>query len=219
MKCPSCSSWISETSAHCPRCGVLLPTAAGSRLSQFLSEHAPAPLGLRAMALLIDLLFAALIALPCVGLIMLVAWAAGGSLFNLPFGLAAVAFVAFPMPPLVYFFCRDGLDGGAGWGKRICGLRVIVVSTGSPCTLWKAFVRTGALLCFAFALPSLPAMLADPLRRRFGEAATGTAVVLAQSPRGAPEVNARTCLPEPLSTRARQQRDELDDLRRLRNGR
>ncbi|MFH0752202.1 MAG: RDD family protein [archaeon] len=46
------------------------------------------------------------------------------------------------IPGVVYYFIKDGLEGGQSWGNRIMGLKVVNLETGKPCTKYQSILRS-----------------------------------------------------------------------------
>lgn len=124
-------------------------------------------------------------------------------LFPLPF--VAAFFWPWAIVPLVYDLFAD--SRGASVGKRLLGLRTVIVSPdarkhGQPCTLGRSLLRNGTytlarlcylvpvLLPFGLAYDLGECLLAafSPAGRRLGDLIAGTQVIAAEST-GRREVN------------------------------
>lgn len=78
----------------------------------------------------------------------------------------------------VVSFFRDALFGGAGPGKRVAGLRVVLTADGvTPVTYGKAFLRNLSLMIPFFNLVDISVPYRDPLGRRYGDRWAGTRVI------------------------------------------
>jgi len=191
MRCPRCSTEAPHHATHCARCGQLLvpPVAPPPLPYQPPSEQPqdwPAPLGERIAALLLDGLFSFLLAVPGFVFFFVVAFSCFPS-SDEGQDVAPESFVAFfglyllmLLPSMLYSFCRDGLKGGASWGKRICGLRVVHLDTGLPCTFGRSFLRR--VLHFVDVMGIITIIEAVMVltrddRRRLGDLIAGTMVV------------------------------------------
>jgi uncharacterized RDD family membrane protein YckC len=78
----------------------------------------------------------------------------------------------------VWFIFRDVLQGGAGPGKRLLGLRVVSQRDGaSPLGYGQAILRWLSLAIPFFNLVDLSVPFRDPLLRRYGDRWAGTRVI------------------------------------------
>jgi len=107
-----------------------------------------------------------------------------GAIFGFNFAEGLILLVIFVIYNL-YFVILESTRGGATWGKRAIGLRV-VQTTGAPATPWQAFVRN--LLRIVDLLPpiwgplftglaGLTTVCATRRFQRLGDLAAGTVVV------------------------------------------
>jgi uncharacterized RDD family membrane protein YckC len=83
---------------------------------------------------------------------------------------------------LVYWLVKDGLGERASLGKALCGLRVVRVLDGAPCTPGGSALR--ALVAWLLGLLPLAGALVEPIAvlvardaRRLGDRAAGTRVI------------------------------------------
>jgi uncharacterized RDD family membrane protein YckC len=159
-----------------------LPTPAG--VPAATPAYEPGGLLSRFLAMVIDGLIAGALVVPAFLL-----W-----LTNLYDGSASDAF--FPLMLLgglaavVYSFIKDGLAGGASFGKRATGLMVVHLATARPCTMGQSAMRT-LVMALLNLVPYVgwlvePIMvLVNPDRRRLGDRAAGTQVITAADYAGA----------------------------------
>ncbi len=84
--------------------------------------------------------------------------------------------------PIGYTFFKDGLSGGASWGKKAAGIMVVSLDANLPCTQGKSFLR-GLIMGLLGIIPIVgwliePIMvLADQNGRRLGDKAANTQVI------------------------------------------
>lgn len=75
---------------------------------------------------------------------------------------------------------KDGMAGGASFGKRQFGLMVVNVKTNTPCTMRESFLRQAgsSALFFQIIDPFIAGMTSKGLT--VGDVAAGTQVILAK---------------------------------------
>jgi uncharacterized RDD family membrane protein YckC len=191
MRCPRCGTEALPHATHCTRCGQpLIPPVAPPPFpyqpQPEQPEDWPAPHGARIAALLADGLFSFLLAIPGFVLIFAVVLSLFSSFEEGQEGAPESLVVLFGLyflavlPSVLYLFCRDGLKGGASWGKRLCGLKVVHLETGLPCTFGRSFLRYMLQLVNLWGIITLievVMVLTREDRRRLGDLIAGTMVV------------------------------------------
>jgi uncharacterized RDD family membrane protein YckC len=115
------------------------------------SAYAPAELGKRFLAALIDGIIGAVL----------------GSLGALP--------------GIIYLLIKDGLFDGRSVGKKVMGLRVVNVVTGQPCDFKASAIRhvVSIVPCVnaIYGIVEIVMVLTKPDRRRFGDKWADTMVI------------------------------------------
>ncbi len=93
---------------------------------------------------------------------------------------------------VAYELLSDGLPGGRSVGKRLMGLRAVIVTTGKPCNVARSLLRnagwTATRLCFAslwlaplaltYSLIEVLLVLFSPSGQRLGDWLAGTQVTV-----------------------------------------
>ena len=195
--CPSCATAVDTGMRACPQCGTTLPAVAGARTATGAPPASPAyaaprgwtpaltrsypkaSFGSRFLAALIDSLLTVVAVAPG-ALIMALGSASGRTS-----GLAIVGILlmaAGGLWALWYSFTKDGMEGGAGYGKRRLGLMVVHVDENRPCTNGESAIRAlvwgvVSLVPFIGWLIEPLAALTDDRGRRLGDKAAGTQVI------------------------------------------
>ncbi len=106
-----------------------------------------APFVRRLLAATIDAVLIAIVAIPGALMVMQGWFSEPAHSLGLSAGGSGLLLIA-----LAYALTKDGWPGGAGIGKRILGLRVIVADTGVPCTVARAIAR-GAVTVVLSSMP------------------------------------------------------------------
>jgi uncharacterized RDD family membrane protein YckC len=74
----------------------------------------------------------------------------------------------------LYTLLADGLEGGQSWGKRMVGIRVVSMQTGTPCSFGQSFIRNLLLMILG---PIDWIFIFGDRRQRLGDKLAGTIVV------------------------------------------
>jgi uncharacterized RDD family membrane protein YckC len=201
MRCSKCGNDAVQGDTYCRHCGQLLVPPVSSPFYPYpfypqRPEYPPAPYGGRIGALLIDGLISLLLAVPGFALLIGLVLSqeprhaqgpdAAADMMLGAMGLYALAV----LPSMAYTFCKDGLTGGASWGKRICSLRVVHLGTGQPCTVGRSCLRQILYLVNVYGIVTLIEIimvLSRPDRRRLGDQIAGTMVIPADTEAFAPQ--------------------------------
>ena len=203
MYCSNCGQEIYQNETQCRHCGrvtappVAPPPQAYAHYPQ-QPQYPLAPHGARIGAYLLDGLFASLFAIPAIVILVVVVMSAmrdgpefepnRAEIQTMLVGMNLVFLVAL-LPSLYYSFCKDGFKGGASWGKRICGLRVVHLETAQPCTKGRSVLRQilNFVNCYGvFTLVDIIMVFANSQHRRLGDLIAGTMVIPADVPTATP---------------------------------
>ena len=188
MHCANCGAEITQADAYCRRCGRprIPPVAAPPVVFQQHQRYPLAPYWSRLGAVLLDGVFAALLAIPGIVLLAAVMLSVEEPVHDEPAAGPLVLFMIVLLAPSMYYsYCKDGFKGGASWGKNICGLRVVHLETGQPCTKGRSFLRHILYLLNLYGIVTLVEIVmvyANPERRRLGDMIAGTMVIAADAP-------------------------------------
>jgi uncharacterized RDD family membrane protein YckC len=162
-----------------------VPPVAFQQYQQY-RQYALAPYWARLGALLLDGVFAMLLAIPAIIVVVAIIVSMQDARDeDAAIGLAIVGYLVALIPSMYYSFCKDGFKGGASWGKRLCGLRVVHLETGQPCTKGRSFLRQVLYFVNFYGIVSLIEIImvyANPQRRRLGDMIAGTMVTAAGMP-------------------------------------
>jgi uncharacterized RDD family membrane protein YckC len=74
----------------------------------------------------------------------------------------------------LYTLLADGLEGGQSWGKRMVGIRVVSMQTGTACSFGQSFIRNLLLMILG---PIDWIFIFGDRRQRLGDKLAGTIVV------------------------------------------
>lgn len=164
--------------------------------------YAPAPLGKRFLAFVVDGMIGGLVLFTLVGLLMAyfisamlflqwpllqaIAENTTETTFNLYILATFLSFIWFAY----YGLLRDSFKNGQSWGKRLLGLRVIELEGNRPCSRGSSFTRNFLGLALAFVAVFLPligwtlffvepyAVISSKQGQRFGDRWARTQVVV-----------------------------------------
>lgn len=207
MQCPGCGQEVRSDETVCPRCGkAVAPPQAPPPFPYHLypfpgpalqrQGYPTGPLGARIGAFFLDGVFSFLFAIPGLVLFFAILSSHMPSGHDDPDAFSDAFLIILPLyfvavlPSMVYGFCKDGLKGGASWGKRICGLRVVHLDTGRPCTFGRSCLRQILYLVNVYGIISIIEIimvLSREDRRRLGDQIAGTMVIPADVDAFAPQ--------------------------------
>ena len=197
MNCPYCGAEMRDIDTNCRQCGRAVVPPVVPPLPVFPQYQQPqypvAPYGARFGAWLLDAVFAGLLAIPGVVIFFIIFWSTFRGLENgsgespeaFPyfFGTFLIVYFLALIPSIYYSFCKDGFKGGASWGKRICGLRVVHLDTNQRCTKGRSLLRQVIYLLNVYGVLTLVDIImvfANSRRRRLGDYVAGTMVIPAE---------------------------------------
>ncbi len=192
IQCVDCGRGISDTAPSCPGCGrpnqgglqyAIAQSYAAELIVNDRPQYTKAPIWPRVVAAIVDSVIGYGIGL--LGVMLLVGGLDAGS------GGAKTLGAALLVWSLWYGFAKDGLGGGAGFGKRSQGLMVVHLPSNSACSKSKSGVRQlVALVLTAFGGIGLVVEVAIALLsengRRLGDRAADTQVVSVEDFRARP---------------------------------
>lgn len=81
---------------------------------------------------------------------------------------------------LVYAACKDGLNDGQSYGKKLLGLRVVLIADNKPCTKVASLLRFIMLMIPFVSIVECVMVLATDKGRRLGDKLAKTQVIMAE---------------------------------------
>ncbi len=177
---------------YCNNCGIEIITPSnycfecGANTANKLIIYTKAPLWDRFLAMLIDVFFELVLAIPAI--IFLVIGVFQKLKYQNIKDVSTWYFLAllFYMIPLTYSLIKDGLGQGQSWGKKAMGLMVVHLDFNIPCTKSRSFFRN--LITRFVSLFPLVGWLIEPVLviassggRKLGDLAAETMVIVAST--------------------------------------